>query len=609
MLRNITKRLISGGTALAMAFLCTFSAFAYRDVKQGSWYEGYIDACTEMGIMNGKLGDLFYPESSLSLVEAVTMAVRAREYYDAHQPEQPEETPEEDPSQTEDGEENTQTTPPADEQQTQPSQPEGEAQEDAAITSNNIEETASATTGGILNDMLTQDDLSDIAQADPSFQQEPSQTQQPSSQPETSQPMTEEDNQTEEEPAPAPQDEPEQDPEDPADPADPEEPADPEDPEDPEIPPEPWYMVYLRRAVELGIITEGELSPADYDKPIARDQMAYLFARALPEEGYPSINTIKSIPDVKETDTYGKEIYTLYRAGILDGRDKYGTFDPDANLTRGEAAAIINRVVDPEKRLTVELQEPPKGLETIVFGKSGEGRNLVAYRIGNGKNVMVINFAIHGYEDHWAGDGVELVYLAEQLKAYLEARLTQVNQKNWTVYIIPCANPDGLYSGWTNNGPGRCTTTRLDANGNLVKGKGIDLNRCFETGFRPITSNARNYVGTQPLMALEARALKQFVISHKGSGKNIAIDTHGWTQQIITGNPYGTLSRTFRKYFPNNAPTYLGRLGYFMDYTRTLGYDSCLFEFPRNVYSHSAFVNSGYITKYINTIWDLIQNY
>ena len=44
--------------------------------------------------------------------------------------------------------------------------------------------------------------------------------------------------------------------------------------------------------------------------------------------------------------------------------------------------------------------EKPQSCEEIIYGTSGEGRNLVAYKFGNGKNVMVLGYAIHGYEDN-----------------------------------------------------------------------------------------------------------------------------------------------------------------------------------------------------------------
>ena len=108
---------------------------------------------------------------------------------------------------------------------------------------------------------------------------------------------------------------------------------------------------------------------------------------------------------------------------------------------------------------------------------------------------------------------------------------------------------------------------------------------------------------------MEALALKQFVLEHQGSAKNIHIDTHGWTQQIIAGDPYGPLAQTLHQYFPRNAVEQLGGQGYFTAYTRSLGFDSCLFEFPQDVYSYQDLYNSGYIEKYIDAIWALLETY
>jgi hypothetical protein len=45
----------------------------------------------------------------------------------------------------------------------------------------------------------------------------------------------------------------------------------------------------------------------------------------------------------------------FYNAGILNGTDKYGSFRGDAPLTRGQAAAILARVVDPAQRTEFSL--------------------------------------------------------------------------------------------------------------------------------------------------------------------------------------------------------------------------------------------------------------
>jgi hypothetical protein len=51
------------------------------------------------------------------------------------------------------------------------------------------------------------------------------------------------------------------------------------------------------------------------------------------------------------TDPYGYEVYTFYRAGILQGNDANGTFAPGSSIKRSEVAAIIARMMEPANRL------------------------------------------------------------------------------------------------------------------------------------------------------------------------------------------------------------------------------------------------------------------
>lgn len=245
--------------------------------------------------------------------------------------------------------------------------------------------------------------------------------------------------------------------------------------------------------------------------------------------------------------------------------------------------------------------------EKIVYGYSGAGRELVAWRYGHGPNVMVLGFCIHGWEDNWSRDGEALVYTADKLRASLEAS-NLAAERGWSVYVLPCMNPDGLKDGWTCDGPGRCTTTYLDSNGNLSSSKGIDMNRCFPTNF-VAEYGSRNYTSGSPLACKEAKALASFIQSVKGSKTNILMDVHGWYQQTIvyTGQS-GLLYSTISKYFPQNRYTAAGRAsGYLISYAHALGYDACLLELPRGIYSMTAYKNSGYATDFVNCINALLK--
>lgn len=115
----------------------------------------------------------------------------------------------------------------------------------------------------------------------------------------------------------------------------------------------PWYQPYVDYAMENGIIQEGDFT--NYNAQVTRAQMAYIFCNALPVKALPSINFIQSVPDVSSSNPYQKDILTLYQAGVLTGSDIYGTFKPNDNIIRAEAAAIIARVAIPAQRQNVTL--------------------------------------------------------------------------------------------------------------------------------------------------------------------------------------------------------------------------------------------------------------
>ena len=248
----------------------------------------------------------------------------------------------------------------------------------------------------------------------------------------------------------------------------------------------------------------------------------------------------------------------------------------------------------------------PAGAETVVYGTTGAGRELTAYRFGAGKNVMVLGFAIHGFEDNWNRDGGALVYTAGVLMERLSEKEGLLEDYGWTVYILPCMNPDGLLDGYSMNGPGRWTTTHIDAGGELVSG-GIDLNRSFPHNWRQM-SGSRNYNGTAPLASLESRALAQLIGQVRGAGTNLLIDAHGWTSQIITAQWNNQIYQVFHERFPGNSYSSLqSGSGYFASYAADLGYNACLFEFPDGLYGMDAFVRSGYAGRYCDCVLELLR--
>ena len=234
-----------------------------------------------------------------------------------------------------------------------------------------------------------------------------------------------------------------------------------------------------------------------------------------------------------------------------------------------------------------------------VKGNGNGGNDLRFYRIGNGNKKLFVNFSIHGFEDAYDRDGAELTYMADEFFNYLKKNITEDLVNEWTIYIFPVSNPDGQYSGWTNNGPGR-TTLYSWAPGN----KGIDMNRCFPVGYKSLSGD-RNYTGTQSLQAYEAENLRNFIVNHTGT-QNIVLDVHGWLNETIGDNGIGWY---YRNQFgiSNHIGSYGS--GYFINWARSLpNTRSMLLELPQ-VNNHSQTVNWNYSGKFINATMQLLRDF
>ena len=194
------------------------------------------------------------------------------------------------------------------------------------------------------------------------------------------------------------------------------------------------------------------------------------------------------------------------------------------------------------------------------FGQSVQGRDLVCWSIQQGEysRTVLLNFAIHGWEDSYAADAQLLVDLGNALvDHYSEVP----NMQNCRLLIVPCANPDGVEEGTTNNGFGRCNAD------------GIDLNRDFDASHIVYTS-ARNYTPA-PFSGVESRALRDLVWA---SDPDVVIDFHGWLNYTI-GN--SELAEVFSTYVGINHKYELttGAHGYFSYWAQLQGAEAILVEF------------------------------
>ena len=128
----------------------------------------------------------------------------------------------------------------------------------------------------------------------------------------------------------------------------------------------PFYAVYSEYALTHGIIDRH----LDYSTLATRAQFADMIFRALPNQAFEEINSIADfgITDVMPGAGFGNSVYALYRAGVLSGSDRFGTFLPNTNITRAESSAITVRAADPNLRVNFEL--PTKIPAEIIYQRS-----------------------------------------------------------------------------------------------------------------------------------------------------------------------------------------------------------------------------------------------
>ena len=126
-------------------------------------------------------------------------------------------------------------------------------------------------------------------------------------------------------------------------------------------PGEPWWMSAARYYLAVdGNTTDDPAAFAEFaDTPANRLTFALQMVWSTPAKDLPAVNMVQEIPDFTEAyytdDALRQNVLILYRAGILNGVDRWGKFDPRATLTRGQAAAMLARVIDPSLRLKFEL--------------------------------------------------------------------------------------------------------------------------------------------------------------------------------------------------------------------------------------------------------------
>ena len=274
-----------------------------------------------------------------------------------------------------------------------------------------------------------------------------------------------------------------------------------------------------------------------------------------------------------------------------------GTIQNGSKIILSKTQNNDNQMLYVFGEIDLEIREGEYGQSGLMHKGTG-GQYLKYYKIGKGNKHLFLNFSIHGFEDSYYRDGQELTYIANEFFAKIKKEMQNDLAEKWTIFVLPCLNPDGEYNGWTNNGPGRTTLYSWASNN-----KGIDMNRCFPVGYKS-SKNSRNYNGEKPLQAFEAEALRNCILYFKGN-ENTVIDVHGWLNETMGDDGIG---RYYRNEFGIQKHIWAYGNGYFINWARSIpNTRAMLLELPE-VKSHSELVNRRYVDKFYKATLNLLRN-
>ena len=112
-----------------------------------------------------------------------------------------------------------------------------------------------------------------------------------------------------------------------------------------------WYQPYVDYALEHKMASRQILT--NVERTASRQVVAYLLAGALPIYEYDALSVSMVPQDVDPANPFAPFILQLYHAGILQGSDAAGNFEPYRTITRAETSAILARMIDLSLRKVV----------------------------------------------------------------------------------------------------------------------------------------------------------------------------------------------------------------------------------------------------------------
>jgi len=196
-----------------------------------------------------------------------------------------------------------------------------------------------------------------------------------------------------------------------------------------------WYTDAVKWAYKNGIVTGKSNTYFDTNGNITRAEFATILNRYSDFMKYTlPANRADFVTDAAKIPSWAfVAVNTMYKAEIINGRNG-GVFDPNANITRAEAAAMIERFMIAPKNTGDSTETlPPVDNDPIpTTGKLVIKEKKYDY---NGANVMILNV------ENQSNKNLNLTISAKYLDAsgkilYAENRMIEGFPANYQNYVV-----------------------------------------------------------------------------------------------------------------------------------------------------------------------------
>ncbi|MCV9884747.1 M14 family metallocarboxypeptidase [Metabacillus halosaccharovorans] len=237
---------------------------------------------------------------------------------------------------------------------------------------------------------------------------------------------------------------------------------------------------------------------------------------------FASINANETYPIVSD---YG----SWYKVK-LSGREGY--------IKKNTVTILRKDLVDPIQVYSYKEMEQdiislaamyPSIIQTKTIGKSVDGRNIYALKLGTGSTEILVNGSHHAREHITTNLVMEMIdEYAQGYYSNLSVDGYNVNQilKNTSIWFVPMVNPDGVTLVQEGHKSAKNPSYVLSINGGnkdfsawKANVRGVDLNRQYPADWNNICCNPgkpgpQNYKGTKPLSEPEAKAMYNFTLDN-----------------------------------------------------------------------------------------------